>query len=180
MADINKNTNSDITVDLLQEKISLSNEGRKKTTANTTEEPWIPDEAKKKYHNQRLEQSNRAFWLSFVGSIIGFIILIWSIHRGVKLDNPEWVGVVSGAIVEGVSLLFYRMSNNTNEKISEFFKELTKDSNVKDALKLADDIEDSIIRDQLKVKLALHLVGIDEERICKNTNDICQQNHNEK
>lgn len=175
MSKINESGESNITVDVDQKSISLNDEGRKKTTANTTEEPWVPDEAKKKYHNQRLGQSKWAFRLSFWGSIVGFLVLIWSIYRGIEVGRPEWVGMISGGILEGVSVLFYTLSNKANEKISEFFKELTKDSNVKDALKLADDIEDLEIKDQLKVKLALHLVGIDEERICKNTNEICKK-----
>lgn len=90
-------------------------------------------------------------------------------------DNPEWGGIVSGVVIEAVSALFYTLSNNANEKISEFFEELTKDSNVKEALKLSDDIDNTEIKDQLKVKLALHLVGINEEKICKNTNEICKK-----
>ena len=179
MSEINESIGLNATVNIDQNSISLNNEGGKKTTASTTEDPWVPDEAKKKYHNQRLGQSKWAFRLSFCGSIAGFLILIWSIRRGIEVDNPEWVGMISGGILEGVSVLFYTLSNKANEKISEFFKELTKDSNVKDALKLADDIEDSEIKDQLKVKLALHLVGIDEERICKNTTEICKKNIDE-
>lgn len=175
MSKINEGKESNITIDADRNSISLNDEGRKKTTANTTEEPWVPDEAKKKYHNQRLDQSKWAFRLSFCGSIVGFLVLIWSIYRGIEVGRPEWGGMISGGILEGVSVLFYTLSNKTNEKISEFFKELTKDSNVKDALKLADDIKDSEIKDQLKVKLALHLVGIDEERICKNMNEICKK-----
>lgn len=34
---------------------------------------WIPDKAKKGYHEQRLSQSKWAFRLSFWGSIVGFL-----------------------------------------------------------------------------------------------------------
>lgn len=176
MCDINEDTNSHIAVDTSQRRILLNNEAQKNTVEKIEENPWIPDEAKKKYHNQRLGQSKWAFRLSFWGNIIGLAILIWSIYRGVQANNPEWVGVISGAVIEVISILFYSLSNKTNEKISEFFVELTKDSNIKEALKLSDEISERATRDQLKVKLALHLVGIDDDKICQNTNEVCKQN----
>ena len=175
MSEINESRRANTTVEIDKKSISLNNEGGKKTTANTTEEPWVPDDAKKKYHNQRLGQSKWAFRLSIWGSIAGFVILIWSIRRGIEVNNPEWVGLASGAILEADSVLFYTLSNKANEKISEFFQELTKDSNIKSALNLSDDIENIETKDQLKVKLALHLVGINEDKICKNTNEICKK-----
>ena len=67
------------------------------------------------------------------------------------------------------------MSNRANEKISEFFTELTKDDNIENAIALAREIEDEEIKNQLKAKLALFLVGINEEKICKNTNEVCKK-----
>lgn len=136
---------------------------------------WIPDDAKKSYHDQRLSQSKWSFRLSFWGSIIGFAVLIWSINRGIQVGNPEWAGIVSGIIIESVSALFYTQSNSANEKITKFFAELTQDANRKDAIKLVDKINNTDIRDGVLTKLSLHLVGIDEERICKNTKEICKK-----
>lgn len=175
MHETDKGWNSNAVVKINVGPVSLNNKNGKKTTANTTEDPWVPDEAKREYHAQRLTQSKWSFWLSIAGGIIGFCVLIWSIRYGVVNDNPEWGGIVSGVVIEAVSALFYTLSNNANEKISEFFEELTKDSNVKEALKLSDNIDNTEIKDQLKVKLALHLVGINGEKICKNTNEICKK-----
>lgn len=77
-------------------------------------------------------------------------------------------------VVEAVSALFYTLSNKANEKISEFFKELTEDSKIKNALELAREMEEgNTVKNQLYVKLSLHLSGLDEEKICKNTLESC-------
>lgn len=173
MQEIDKGQDLNKLVGINAVAVALNNENGKKTTTKTTKDPWIPDEAKREYHIQRLTQSKWSFWLSIIGSIVGFFILIWSIWYGVVNNDHEWGGVVSGIIIEAVSVLFYTLSNNANDKISEFFKELTIDSNVKEALCLTQKIKDDAIRDELMVKLSLHLSGIDEERICKYTKDIC-------
>lgn len=132
---------------------------------------------KEDYHEQRLSQSKWAFRLSIFASILGFIVILMSICYGICTESSQWPGIVSGIVIETVSVLFYNMSNQTNEKISEFFQELTKDSNVQDSLKLVSEIENSDIADELRVKLSLHLSGIDETKICKNTKDICEKNN---
>lgn len=137
----------------------------------------IPNETeqmKKEYHKQRLWQSKMAFWLSFGGSIAGFLVIIVSVGYGMHTNNNQWPGIVSGIVVEAVSALFYTLSNKANEKISEFFKELTEDSKIKNALELAREIEGAdTVKNQLYVKLSLHLSGLDEEKICKSTFESC-------
>ncbi|RGY90973.1 hypothetical protein DXA17_12690 [Ruminococcus sp. AM58-7XD] len=120
-------------------------------------------------------QSQWAFWLSFGGSIVGFLVMLWSIWYGVKNGDTQWPGIVSGTVIEGVSALFYTISNKANEKISEFFTELTKDVNVDKAIDLANSIEDEEIQGQLNAKLALHLAGVDDEKICKNIKEVCNK-----
>lgn len=137
----------------------------------------IPNETeqmKKEYHKQRLWQSKMAFWLSFGGSIGGFAVIVGSVIYGMATNNNQWPGIVSGIVVEAVSALFYTLSNKANEKISEFFKELTEDSKIKNALELAREMEEgNTVKNQLYVKLSLHLSGLDEEKICKNTLESC-------
>lgn len=134
----------------------------------------MTEKIKQTYHGQRIGQSKWAFRLSLWGSIIGFAVIVWGIWRSVAIDSTEWLGLISGTILEAVSILFYSLSNKANEKISEFFTELTKDANVKNAMSLSNEIQDSKVKDELKVKLALYLVGINEERICRNTKEICE------
>lgn len=164
------NTKSTVTVESSEE---ILNEQQNSTVSLSSDGIWIPDKAKKSYHEQRLGQSKWAFRLSLWGCILGFIVIIKYIHTGVSVGQMEWAGIISGTVIESVSALFFYLSNKANEKITEFFVELTKDANVKEALSLAQKIKDDAIRDELMVKLSLHLSGIDEERICKYTKDIC-------
>lgn len=146
-----------------------------------SEKGSLPNETEKmkvEYHKQRLWQSKMAFVLSFAGSIFGFVVIVGSVIWGMWVGNSQWPGIVSGIVVEAVSALFYTLSNKANEKISKFFKELTIDSNIKSALGMADKIEnDSATKNQLYVKLSLHLSGISEERICKNTFELCNKSN---
>ena len=140
----------------------------------------IPNETeqmKKEYHKQRVWQSKMAFGLSFGGSIAGFLVIIFSVGYGMYTKDNQWPGIVAGIVVEAVSALFYTLSNMANEKISEFFKELTDDSKLKNALELAREIEGAdSVKNQLYVKLSLHLSGISEEKICKDFKDVCDAN----
>lgn len=140
---------------------------------------FLPSKTKKQYHDQRLTQSRWAFWLSIIGSIAGFVVIIWSIWRGIQIEDPEWPGLVGGTVTEAISLLFYNLSNRANEKITEFFKELTKDENIKSSIKLAYDVRNHEVRDELLTKLSLHLAGIDEDKICNKVHSVCQKKESE-
>lgn len=139
------------------------------------EKVWIPDVAKKNYHDQRLSQSKWAFRLSLWGSVVGIVVIVFGIWKSVSLGKMELVPIISGSVLETISGLFYYISNMANEKITEFFQELTKDSNVKEAIGLSEKVTDDNIRDELLVKLSLHLSGIDDEKICKNTKEVCEK-----
>lgn len=125
--------------------------------------------AKQSYHIQGLNQAKWGFWLSVGGAIGGFCIIVMSIFI-----NNATIGVVSGAILEAVSVLFFSISNKANQRINESFDKLRLDSNIVNSLELSKSINDIKIRDELKVKLSLYLVGIKEERICKNSFETCK------
>lgn len=144
----------------------------KKSQITIGDDTWIPDKAKNNYHTQRLKQSKWAFWLSFWGAITGFAVLIITTFIYIFSDNPSAVGYISGVIIEATSALFFTLSNKANEKISEFFDKLTLDSNTTHAMHMTKEISNPDVKDQLLVKLSLHLAGIDEDKICKQTIDI--------
>ena len=154
-------------------KIDNSNEINKQPSKAEfkLEDKWIPDKAKKGYHEQRLSQSKWAFRL-----ISGFVIIAMGIRHSTGINNVEWPGIISGVVIEAVSALFYGLSNQANQKITEFFTELTKDSNIKSAIELCERIKNDDVRDSLMVKLSLHLSGISEDKICKDFKDVCDVN----
>lgn len=53
---------------------------------------WINPGVKRMYHDQRLGQSKWAFWLSFFGSIAGFIVIVASLLIGLytKKHGVDW------------------------------------------------------------------------------------------
>ena len=126
-------------------------------------EAWSPNNLKKAYHQQRLDQSKWAFRLSFCGSIVGFVVIIATVVFGLATDSSEWPGIVSGIIIEAVSALFYELSNRANKKITEFFAELTKEANVNTAVKMCDQVKDDAVRDKLITDLSLKLSDIEDK-----------------
>ena len=105
------------------------------------------EERDEKYHNQMLAQAGASFWLSFLGIVVGFIVIVGSL-----LANGKWPGVVAGGI---------------NKILTE--------KNIDAALNLSEKIVDTNIKDELIAKLSLYLVGIDTEKICKNTKEVCKK-----
>nr|DAJ57982.1 MAG TPA: hypothetical protein [Caudoviricetes sp.] len=133
------------------------------------------DTTKKTYHDQRLSQSKWAFRLSFFGGIVGFLVIIFGVWESGASKQIEIASILAGIITEAVSALFYGLSNSANEKISEFFQKLTEDENVQRSIELAEKIQDDKIRDELIVKLSLHLSGIPDDKICKNVRETCDK-----
>ncbi len=141
-----------------------------KTQFVTGGKVWTKEQIKNTYHEQRLNQSKWAFWLSFFGGIVGFIIIIYTLI----MNDNEWPGIVAGGIIDAVSVLFYQLSNRANEKVSEFFDKLTVDSNTTQAITLVEKINNPDTKDELIVKMTLHLIGINDEKICQKVRSVCQ------
>lgn len=128
------------------------------------------------YHVQGLSQANISFYFSLVGGAIGFIVLIASMVW--LRDNQAVVGIVAGLIIDGVSALFFSIANNASKARTDFYDKFRDDGKHKDALALCNSIEDSKIKDNLRVKLALYFSGIDESKICNKTNEVCYSDNN--
>lgn len=94
---------------------------------------------------------------------VGFVVIIAAVIFGLVTDSSEWPGIVSGIIIEAVSALFYELSNRANEKITEFFAELTKEANVNTAVKMCDQVKDDAVRDKLITDLSLKLSDIEDK-----------------
>ena len=101
---------------------------------------------------------------------MGFIVIVGSL-----LANGKWPGVVAGGIIETVSTLFFRFSDNASKRAVEFHNKILTEKNIDAALNLSEKIVDTNIKDELIAKLSLYLVGIDTEKICKNTKEVCKK-----
>lgn len=130
------------------------------------------------YHTQGLRQANIGFYYSLVGGAIGFIILIISIFR---LKNEQaYLGVVSGIIMDSISVIFFKISGDANKARTAYFDKLRDDTKRGDALVLCNSIENLNIKDNLKVKLALSFAGFDESKICDKVIQVCCNNSEAK
>lgn len=137
----------------------------------------LMERTKQEYHTQRLQQSRWAFYFSIASCIVGFGVIIFGVGWSVFTKNVEWIIFISGTIVDAIAALFLYLNNKANDKISEFFRELMFDSSKKDAQNLVQKIENREIRDELIVKLALHLSGVDDKKIFKNIKEICKKDN---
>lgn len=115
------------------------------------------------YHRQGLAQSNLAFQLSLVFAGLGFLIIAASaVVVLASGDVPSGiVAVVSGAIVEAVSGLFFVQANQTRRLMVQFFDRLRTDRSLEEALKLSNAVPDPTIRSRLGTLLAVRLASAD-------------------
>ena len=83
----------------------------KKTLTNddlTLKEKGNTIQAKERYHDQGLKQAKIGFWFGIVGASIGLIVIIVALCF---LEDKLW-GSISGIVIECVSLLIFRISDN--------------------------------------------------------------------
>lgn len=135
-----------------------------------TNEKKLNLQAKHNYHTQGLQQSKIGFWLSIVGATMGIIIIAFSFFIP---KYQSQLGMIIGILIEVMSTVILVISNNANKRMVEFFDKLRLDSNTVNSIELMKTIKNEDIRDELAVKLSLHLIGINEENICKHSRSVC-------
>ncbi len=125
----------------------------------------------KEYHAQGLAQSRVSFWFSLMFASFGFAIIALAVGMFIQQpDNPSggWIQtagkpgftLVSGAIIDAVSALFFVQSNKSRQLMSDFFDKLRLDRKLDEALKLANEIEDTHISSNLKAFLSINFAEV--------------------
>ena len=115
---------------------------------------------KESYYSQGLKQAKIGFYFGLIGSTIGLLVIIgFLVFAGDKL----W-GTCLGVITEAVSLLIFKISDNALDRMGDFFDKLSKDSNIIKSIELSKSIKRDDTRDELRSKLALFLVGMNEDK----------------
>lgn len=109
------------------------------------------------YHTQTLSQSRTSFWFSIIFASVGFMAIASSIFIN---TGGSTIGVVSGVITEAVSALFFYQSNKASKLMSDFFDSLRSDRKVYQSLQLCAQIENTDLRDNLRLSLALYFSGL--------------------
>jgi len=117
-----------------------------------------------KYYLQISEQTKVSFWFGLIFAIFGFFILLIIMFSNTYM-NPSKINVllISTAIIEGVSIFFFSRSNKARKEMGTFFSKLRKDRQQGISRELVESIEDSILKDTLKIQLALYYSGIQND-----------------
>lgn len=116
----------------------------------------------KEYHDQGLGQSRYAFLFSVVFASLGFVLIAATVIVAVTTGThtgANAVAIISGAIVEAVSGLFFVQGNKTRIVMTTFFDKLRQDRSLEEALRLSDAIPDPLIKSRLKTVLSLRLAN---------------------
>jgi hypothetical protein len=111
------------------------------------------------YHAQGLAQSKVAFLFSLVFASLGFLLIAASVVA-VLTGADVGAGVVtlvSGAVVEAVSVLFFVQANRARTLMVEFFDKLRVDRSLDESLRLSQTIPDPLIKSRLQTILAIRL-----------------------
>ena len=134
---------------------SIKKEGSKNT------KPGV--EQLSKYYIQISEQTKISFWFGIIFASFGFSILLIIMFSNTYSTSKITILLISTVIIEGVSVLFFSRSNKARKEMGTFFSKLRKDRQQGISRKLVESIEDSILKDTLKIQLALYYSGIQND-----------------
>jgi hypothetical protein len=100
-----------------------------------------------------------------ISASFGFIIValaIFSIkgESGIQNQMAAFVQLVSGTIINAVSVLFFVQTNKSRKLMSDFFDKLRSDRKINESLILVEKIPDKFIQSRAKAMMALSFVGI--------------------
>lgn len=114
------------------------------------------------HHDQMLFFSKVQFWISSVAAVVGLLFIICIITFN---SNAQWyeylVGVVPGAVVEAISVMFISQSNENRKISSDFLNKLRDDKRYERGINVTELISDDKLRDSTRSKIALELCNID-------------------
>jgi len=115
------------------------------------------------YYNQALQQANIQFWFSIIAATVGFVFIyaVIFLEKGYTWSE-SLLKTFPAVAIEVVSSLFFKESKKTRERATNLFSELHFDNKVEKSVEIADTIEDTATKSDIKAKIALHIVGLDD------------------
>ncbi|MCU5508087.1 hypothetical protein OCB07_04400 [Bacillus cereus] len=119
------------------------------------------------HQKQTLMQSKVQFFTGIVMSILGFAFFVYILY--VSLDSSNNVALTikltSSLIFEAIAVIFLKESHKSRETSKGYHDNLRESSKQKQAIKIADSIQNEEIRSMIQAQLALHMIGIKSETI---------------
>ena len=118
-----------------------------------------------KYYTQILYQMEVSFWFSMIFSLIGLSVLILTLFSSPDITlRTTVISFGSTAIIGVISILFFTRSTAAQREMEKFLDRLRKDRQQAEARKLADTINNSLLKDITKVQLALAYIEAKGEK----------------
>jgi Cyanobacterial TRADD-N associated 2-Transmembrane domain len=115
-----------------------------------------------RYYGQVLAQSKMSFWFSLVFASLGFMVIIAAaLLYSAERQGTTVASFLAGVVIDSVAGLFFVQSKEAQRSMGEFFDKLRKDRQQADSRALCESIEDSQLKDALRLQLALYYAGVD-------------------
>lgn len=117
------------------------------------------------YHHQALSQAKTQFWFSIIAASVGFVYILGS---AMTAGLDQWSSVLKilpGAVIDAVAALFFRQAEQTRQRATDLYDRLRKDSQMGQAQRLLDSIEDKRIKSVAQAQIALHMAGLEQKEI---------------
>lgn len=124
----------------------------------------------REYYTQGISQSKVSFVASLVAACLGFLLILVACFGaifpppGADAALASTVTLVAGALVEAVAVLFFTQSNRARILMSDMHDRLRTDRKADrefdKAMILVDEVHTPALKDQLKVDVARHFIGL--------------------
>ena len=126
------------------------------------------------YHSQTIKQAAVLFWFSLIMVFLGFTLIAYTLIASPNM-TADWQPAFKlslSVIIELVAGVLFRESARVRQRATEFYDRLRVDLNQTNAANLVESIDDSLMRDLIKVELASHMVGCPYPPSTKDTSSL--------
>ncbi|QUY46263.1 TRADD-N-associated membrane domain-containing protein [Acaryochloris marina] len=114
------------------------------------------------YHSQALRQSAIQFYFSLIAATFGFGLIIYAgIETLDSRDSGKIINTIPGAVISGVSALFFKQAEETRKRATDLYDRLRSDERQLKAISIASQIESQEVRSLVQAQLVLHLADIE-------------------
>lgn len=115
----------------------------------------------REYAAQGLSQSRLSFRASLAAAGSGFVIIVSGVvfaALGTSFSQSV-VPVISGSVIETVSLLFFTQDRRNQQAMFEFFERLRQDRKLDESLAILRGISEEPLKSRIQATLTLHFAG---------------------
>lgn len=117
------------------------------------------------YHQQALSQARVQFWFSVTAASVGFIYILYAATRASDGTVAVILNTLPGVVIDAVAFLFFRQAEQTRERATALYDRLRQDSQVENAQRMVESIDDIQVRSLVKAQIALHMSGLSPKEL---------------